>query len=378
MPNRSPSVAVVGGSIAGPAAALLLLHAGVDQVTVYEATPPTVSPAGGVIGLDHASLDVFDHLGIDQAEYVPFSSERIVAIKVLDRHAEGQVRTIYPGRNTTWTLLHQSLERRLPAGTYQAGRRVTGVGEAPGGQALLAFADGGQAAADLVVFADGRRSAGRRLLDPQRRLRYAGYVAHRGLHDGCPPDLVDFTRYEAGSAQFNLFPVAQPDGTLGLDWTFYLNETDVDFRHHFGATPTRRTFVMPDQMPDAVRRRVDAHAYALLPETEAAMVRATGTRMAAPVVDIDPPTRMVWPVAGRGRAVLIGDALAPVRPHTARGANAGIDQAAGLAAALRQHHRHGADLDGALHGWESRHLPQVAHAVAAGPTLGARLGLGLA
>jgi 2-polyprenyl-6-methoxyphenol hydroxylase-like FAD-dependent oxidoreductase len=92
-------------------------------------------------------------------------------------------------------------------------------------------------------------------------------------------------------------------------------------------------------------------------------------------MDIDPPTQMVWPM-GAGHAVLLGDALAPVRPHTARGANNGIEQAAGLAAALRQHRAHGADLNGALTGWQRRHLPTAVAAVRLGPIVGHRLGLG--
>nr|WP_245730142.1 hypothetical protein [Micromonospora pallida] len=97
--------------------------------------------------------------------------------------------------------------------------------------------------------------------------------------------------------------------------------------------------------------------------------------MAVPVLDIDPPTRMVWPV-GDGHAVLLGDALAPVRPHTARGANNGIEQAAGLAVALTQHRRYGADLPAALHGWQRRHLPTAVAAVRQGPVIGDKLGLG--
>jgi 2,6-dihydroxypyridine 3-monooxygenase len=65
-----------------------------------------------------------------------------------------------------------------------------------------------------------------------------------------------------------------------------------------------------------------------------------------------------------------------VRPHTARGANNGIEQAAGLAAALTQHRRHGADLARALTGWQRRHLPTAVATVRQGPIIGARLGLG--
>jgi 2,6-dihydroxypyridine 3-monooxygenase len=76
--------------------------------------------------------------------------------------------------------------------------------------------------------------------------------------------------------------------------------------------------------------------------------------------------------------VLLGDALAPVRAHTGRGANNGIEQAAGLVTALGQHRQHGADLGTALTGWQRRHLPAAVAAVRLGPAIGARLGLGTA
>jgi 2,6-dihydroxypyridine 3-monooxygenase len=85
---------------------------------------------------------------------------------------------------------------------------------------------------------------------------------------------------------------------------------------------------------------------------------------------------MVWPV-GDGYAVLVGDALAPVRPHTARGLNNGVEQAAGLVAALTQVGKYGADLGAALAGWQRRHLLAAVAAVRLGPVVGGRLGLGL-
>lgn len=250
--------------------------------------------------------------------------------------------------------------------------RVTGLSE-HAGRPLLRFADGHTPEpADLVVFADGRTSIGRRLLDPARTLRYAGYVAHRGIAISTPqPDLRDFLRLEpCPGAQFNVAPVPG-----GCDWTFYLGCTATEYEQRFGAEPTRRVFALPQHITPAAQKHVNEHADYLLPPEHAAVVRATTTRMAVPVLDIAPPTRMVWPV-GHGHAVLLGDALAPVRPHTARGANNGIEQAAGLAVALTQYRRYGADLPTALHGWQCRHLPTAVAAVRQGPVIGDNLGLG--
>ena len=367
--TRQPAIAVIGGSLTGPVIALLLMQAGFDRVRVFEATPSTAPLGGGLIGLEHSSLDVLDRLGIPQEEFVAYDSEAITQISIRDRQPTDVIRRIYPGRNTTWTLLHRALAARVPGDVLRTGMRVTGLTE-QAGQPFLQFANGHIESADLVAFADGRSSIGRRLLDPDRKLRYAGYVAHRGQAT-TTPDLLDFVRLEPGlGVQFNVAPVPG-----GCDWTFYLGCTSTEYHQHFGASPTRRVFALPHHISPAVRTHVDNRADHYLPPDHAAIVRATTTRMAVPVMDIAPPTTMVFPV-GKGHAVLIGDALAPVRPHTARGANNGIEQGAGLVAALTQHLKYGADLPSALHGWQRRHLPTAVAAVQRGPVIGARLGLG--
>lgn len=139
----------------------------------------------------------------------------------------------------------------------------------------------------------------------------------------------DFLRFEPGpGAQFNIAPVPG-----GADWTFYLDATPDQYTAMFGAKPQRRTFALPHHVSPAARMHVNTQATRLVPAEQAATVHLSATRAAVPMMDIDPPTRMVWTVGG-GHAVLLGDALAPVRPHTACGANNGIEQAAGLVTAL--------------------------------------------
>lgn len=372
----SPRVAVIGGSLTGPVAALSLLARGFNDVHVYEATPQAVTLAGGVIGLQHPALSALEDVGIGQDEIIPTGSEQIIQIQVRDHRTVDRTRRIYPGRNTTWTLLNAALKRRMPAANYHASKRLKEVRESDSGPATLIFADGSDALADLIIFADGRKSFGRKLLDPGRKLTYAGYVAHRGMMMGVLPELVDaFYSFQPERALFNTFPALTLDGQLKLDWTFFLDTRVDQFTQFFGDTPTRRTFVFPKQVsPDAVRF-VNEEARRRLPSTEARVVHDTTERMAAPIVDIDPPTQMVWPL-GKARAVLVGDALAPPRPHTGQGANRGIDQVADLALTLRQHTRWGADLDAALSAWEGRHIPVVAQYLGLGQRIGRKLQLG--
>lgn len=373
--HSESSISIIGGSLVGPLLSLLLNQSGFKNINVYEATPEAVPQAGGVIGLDLVSLDILESLGIGQREIISFESERVISIKIADRREVGRVHTIYPGRNTTWTLLHQALLSRLPKGHLHAGKRLIGMSEGDDGRVMLRFTSGEQVKSDFVAFADGRKSMGRQLLDPARQLRYAGYVAARGQLFR-PLDIRDFTRYEPERAgQFNVFPIVGEDG-IGLDWTLYINSGPDRFREWFGANPTTRTFVLPHQISEQAHRAMNHHAEQVLTPAAAELVYSTSMRMAAPIIDIAPPSQMVYEVGDRRYAVLIGDALAPVRPHTAKGANLGISQAAGLAQILRQHQKYGADLPAALTDWQNRHLPQVSDALSLGPQIAQRFGLG--
>jgi 2,6-dihydroxypyridine 3-monooxygenase len=371
MSARSPRIAVVGGSLTGPALALLLVQAGFEHVDLYEATPAAATQGGGLLSLEHCALDVLDGLGIGQHEYVKNRFQTITHItRGSNRGGQKVVQRVYPGQFTTWSLLHAALIARLPQQVLHRGHRVTGLSHG-NGRPMLHFAERPSQPADLVAFADGRTSIGRRLLDGGRALRYAGYIAHRGRTPATPTCLSDFRRLEpCPGVQFNIAPVP-----AGSDWTFYLNATADQYAAWFGAAPQQRAFALPHHVSAAARVHVNAHAGRHLPGDHAAVVHATAARMAVPVMDIDPPRRMVWPLDG-GHAVLLGDALAPVRPHTGRGVNNGIEQAAGLVAALRQHHRHGADLHAALRGWQRRQLPTALAAVRLGPHIGDQLGLG--
>ncbi len=98
---------------------------------------------------------------------------------------------------------------------------------------MLRFADGQAEPVDLIAFADGRSSIGRRLLDPDRALHYAGYIAHRGDTPATPTDLCDFRRLEpCPGVRFNIAPIP-----TGSDWTFYLNATADQYTAWFGAHP---------------------------------------------------------------------------------------------------------------------------------------------
>jgi 2-polyprenyl-6-methoxyphenol hydroxylase-like FAD-dependent oxidoreductase len=97
------------------------------DVTVLDASPHLHAQAGGVIGLEHISLAALDSTGVSQHEFVPFTSERVVAVKVADRQEADRTHTFYPGRSTAWHLINTALLERLPEGWLRLGSRVQGL-----------------------------------------------------------------------------------------------------------------------------------------------------------------------------------------------------------------------------------------------------------
>ncbi|SPL95731.1 2-polyprenyl-6-methoxyphenol hydroxylase and related FAD-dependent oxidoreductases [[Actinomadura] parvosata subsp. kistnae] len=166
--HSQPSIAIVGASITGPVLALLLHQAGFTRVSVLEAAPTPYAQSGGVIGLDHLSLATLEALGIPQHELVPFPSEHVTTIHITDRRETRRTQFVYPGRNTGWHQLNTALLTRLPDGWLHPGHRVRALHPGDDGTAVLDLTGAAPLHADLVVFADGRRSLGRRLLDPSR------------------------------------------------------------------------------------------------------------------------------------------------------------------------------------------------------------------
>jgi 2-polyprenyl-6-methoxyphenol hydroxylase-like FAD-dependent oxidoreductase len=79
-----------------------------------------------------------------------------------------------------WTELWGQLRRRVPDGVYHQGVAVERT-EAADRAVDLVFGDGSAERFDLVLFADGYRSVGRRHVCPRTELDYRDYVLWRGL-----------------------------------------------------------------------------------------------------------------------------------------------------------------------------------------------------
>ena len=144
---------IIGGSLGGLFAGLLLRQAG-WEVTVFERSTGDLASRGVGIGTHVEMFDIMRRLGItvDELIGVSFSSRFCFG-------HDGSVIARLPFDKilTSWTLLYRALRRQLPDACYRAGMQLEDIVQQAGGVTAV-FADGTKVAGDLLVGADGLHS----------------------------------------------------------------------------------------------------------------------------------------------------------------------------------------------------------------------------
>jgi 2,6-dihydroxypyridine 3-monooxygenase len=357
---------VVGGSIGGLTTALLLGEQGFD-VGVFERTPAILDGRGAGIVL--------------QPDTTRWLAERHPDVPV-ERVSTGSsvLRYLGPGdavvheepaawRFSSWTTLYRSLLDDFGTQRYHLGQLAVGLTQHEDGVEVR-FLGGRRERADLVVFADGISSTGRRRLLPTVRPTYAGYVGWRGTvpEDEASPAtaaLLDdaLTYAVADHSHVCMYPIPGPRGELGrghrlLNYVWYRNvaegaELDEMLTDTSGFTAT--VSVHPGKVQDRYVTELREAAAAQLPPAAAELVRRTAQPYIQPVLDVAVP-RMAF-----GRVALVGDAAFAARPHAAAGTAKAAADAWALCAALRAC---SGDVPRALAQWEPERL-QLGHALLA-------------
>jgi 2,6-dihydroxypyridine 3-monooxygenase len=352
-----PRVIIVGGSVGGLTAALVLRDIGCD-VRVFERSSTALKARGAGIAALDATLDYLLRRGGFRACDVCSSTGWI---RFLNRDGSVRHEQRHRYRFSSWNTIYRSLLGLFDAGRYLLGAEVTDFGQ-QGDAVTVALGSGSRAEADLLVCADGVGSVGRARLLPGASPSYSGYVAWRGtiperdLSPGTRKILSDALTYQVlPNSHILIYPIPGLDGSLSdgdrlINIVWYVN---VGEGAPLDALMTGR---------DGIRRSVSLPPGAATEQAVAGMRGAATQKLAAPIAEVvqgiaKPFVQVIYDIEVSrmvfGRTCLVGDAAFAVRPHaaagTAKAAADGWALADELAAA-------GGHVPAALAAWEPRQL----------------------
>lgn len=351
-----PEVAVVGGSLGGLTAALLLRDAGC-RVTVHERSPSALDARGaGIAVLEQTLRYPVERLGLRPDE-ISTRTQEVRFLRPDGSVAYAEQRTY---RFSAWNTIYRVLHDAFPAQHYRLGRELTAF-STRGRRVELTFADGESDETDLLVCADGIGSASRQRLFPAVSPEYAGYVAWRGtvpesdLSSSTYDVLHDALTYQVmPRSHILVYPIPGPDGSVEpgsrlVNMVWYRNVPEDDLAGFLtDRDGTRREVSLPPgHVPVERVERMHRLARELLAPPIAEMVTFVAEPFVQAVFDIEVP-RMA-----DGRACLLGDAAFAVRPHAAAGTAKAAEDGWVLAEELL---RADGDVEVALGRWEERQL----------------------
>ena len=362
-------IRIVGGSLAGLFAGILLQRDGHD-VKIYERSSSGLAGRGaGLVG-QHDLFRILRAIGCEHVARVG-----VVARERIYFNRDGSVGEISrtPQMQISWDFLYSTVASHMTAESYLIGQPVAGVAEGPESARLL-FADGRREDADLVIGADGLGSVVRPLLNTEASNRFAGYVAWRGLipEMALPREaqiLLDrFAFYVTKGIHVLGYLVPGPDGGTGpgerrYNWVWYRPVAESDLEKELTAADGRTfDYSLPRGALSGERlQSLRKDALSMLPPQFAMAIEAEPQPSIQGIFDFE-ATKMV-----SAHVALIGDAAFVVRPHTAMG----VSKAAGDVMALREALRGSDDLPAALKRYEQERRPVGEDIAAYGRRLGA-------
>jgi 2-polyprenyl-6-methoxyphenol hydroxylase-like FAD-dependent oxidoreductase len=341
---------IVGAGIGGLTAALALRRAGIDAV-VFEQAPrlQDVQAGGGLLVWNNGmralrEIDLHDRAQAAAAvlDVTDFNSYRG---KLLARWPIEQVEKDLgvPTVGVVRGDLHRVLAEALGEDAIHVGAHYESY-EADGDGVTVRFSDGREERGDVLIGADGVRSAVRDDLLGHRDLRPPGYWGIQAV--------VEFEH-----------PLARP-GTFATYWG-----PGSRFAYHHVGGGRLYWFAVEDGEGDqtpADRIQVVRERLKSWPEPVPSIVGSTDDAEIAvmDIVDAKPVKR--W---GTGPATLLGDAAHPILPNLGQGTSQALEDAVVLARSLSS----GADVVAAVRSYEDQRAPRTAGLVKFSRNLG-RLG----
>jgi 2,6-dihydroxypyridine 3-monooxygenase len=349
--------AVIGGSIGGLTAALLLRDLGFT-VDVYErATQPLDGRGGGII-VQPETMRWFRERSSRRPHTLSTFSQFVRYLGPANKILHQEVKE---SAFTSWSVIYGALLSDFDAYRYHLGHTVSGLRHETE-TVQIEFDGRTSTEAELVVCADGISSTSRRLLLPKAERRYANYVGWRGMVlesalSASTFDLLSDALTYSISDRSHLvsYPIPGPDlalrpGQRWLNYVWYRNVSEgADLDELLTGLGGSRSDVSvpPGQVQDRFIDELRHAAPRVLAPAAAEVVLSTVQPYIQPIFDVRIP-RMAF-----GRIALIGDAAFVARPHPAAGTAKAAEDAWTLASTLEANHPNIAE---ALLKWE---IPQL-------------------
>jgi 2-polyprenyl-6-methoxyphenol hydroxylase-like FAD-dependent oxidoreductase len=318
-----PRALVIGGGVAGPAAAMFLVADG-WEVEIFEAAAKPDDYAGSFLNVATNGLTVLDALGLRErllsdAHPAPHMIMWSSTGKQLGSVPNGPAGDPARGsaivrRGWLHRVLREGVEDRgIP---IRFGARLTGI-TSESGAVHATFADGREESADILIGCDGIGSATRTHIDAHApNPRYSGLVGLGGFARviGLPPTPAT-QHFVFGRRSFFGYLV-RANGTV----YWFANITAAEpprasLRDVSAAEWLDRLRDLHQDDPYPVPQIIDGH---------------DGDLGAYPIYDLSGVPR--W---SRGRVVAVGDAVHATSPSAGQGASLALEDAQALAMCLR-------------------------------------------
>jgi 2,6-dihydroxypyridine 3-monooxygenase len=351
---------VVGGSLGGLTAALVLRDQGWDVDVLERSAVPLQDRGAGIVLHPTTVRYLVERVGKAIGDIgVPASRLRYVG-------DDGLVAAEQPCayRFASYFELYQGLLDAFGTEHYHLSTQLAHLDNRDD-EVTLSLTNGQTLTADLVVCADGIRSTARSILVPDAQPRYVGYVAWRGtverdgLSDSTASLLQDAITYRIlPHGHLLTYPIPGKDGSVLCNWLWYRNVAPGD---HLNDLLTDRNglraelTVPPGSVQTKHLEALHSAADTELPSAIAELVQRSAEPFVQVIVDLEVP-QMAF-----GRTCLIGDAAFALRPHIGAGTARAADDAWQLGNALL--HATGRQIPVRLKGWEAQQLPAARRAM---------------